>query len=175
MSFSEPEQIVANLNIPRGAQVADIGAGTGFYSFAAAEVIGSNGKVFSLDVQKELLERLKSEASERGFTNITTVWVDAEKPNGTRLRDQSIDVVILANVLFQLEDKNGLVREVNRILKPSGMVLVVDWSESFGGMGPSAEQVFNESLARSLFEENGFTVYETIPAGEHHYGIIFKK
>ncbi len=57
MAFSEPEQIVSQLELAKGSQVADIGTGTGFYSFAAAQAVGPNGRVFALDVQKDLLER----------------------------------------------------------------------------------------------------------------------
>jgi len=174
MPFSEPEQIVAQLNLNKGSQVADIGSGTGFYSFAAAEAVGPSGRVFSLDVQKDLLERIKTEAIAKGVGNITTVWVDAEKPNGTRLRDASISAVIVANVLFQVEDKEGLITEVKRILSPGGIVLVVDWSESFGGVGPHFDQVFNKEAAENLFTSHGFSIVKIVEAGEHHYGVIFK-
>lgn len=175
MPFSEPDQIVAQVGIPKGVQVADIGSGTGFYSFAAAQAVGPNGKVFALDVQKDLLERLKTEATQRGLGNITTVWVDAEKPNGTRLRDDSINIVIAANVLFQIEDKEGFMQEVKRILSSDGMILVVDWMESFGGVGPHSDQVFNKTDAEQLFTSHGFSVAKTIEAGEHHYGLVFQK
>ncbi len=175
MPFSEPKQIVAQLSITKGSQVADIGSGTGFYSFAASEAVGPNGRVFALDVQKDLLERLKAEATEKGIGNITTVWVDAEKPNGTRLRDASIDTAIVANVLFQVEDKEGFIQEVKRILSPNGMILVVDWAESFGGVGPHSDQVFNKDASEQLFTSHGFSVTKTIEAGEHHYGLVFKK
>lgn len=175
MPFSEPDNIVAQLGIPKGVQVADIGAGTGFYSFAAAQAVGPSGKVFALDVQKDLLERLKTEATQRGLGNITTVWVDAEKSNGTRLRDASIHTAIVANVLFQIEDKEGFIQEVKRILAPDGMILVVDWAESFGGVGPHSDQVFNKEAAEQLFTSHGFKVTKTIEAGEHHYGLVFQK
>jgi len=174
MAFSEPDQIVAQLGIERGWHIADIGAGTGFYSFAAARLAGPGGKVFALDVQKDLLERLKGEAQKKGLTNITTVWVDAEKNQGTRLRDQSIDLAILANVLFQIEDKNSLVTEVKRILKPKGKIIVVDWMESFGGIGPHPNQVFNETTAKELFSGAGFTMIKNISSGEHHYGLLMQ-
>lgn len=173
MAFSEPDQIVAQIGIERGWQIADIGAGTGFYSFAAARATGSSGKVFALDVQKDLLERLKNEAQKKGIANITTVWVNAEAAQGTRLRDGSIDLAIAANVLFQIEDKNSFITEVKRILKPKAKILVVDWAESFGGLGPRSDQVFNEQAAQQLFSAAGFTTIKTISSGEHHYGILF--
>jgi ubiquinone/menaquinone biosynthesis C-methylase UbiE len=175
MSFSEPDKIIASINLSKDDHVADIGAGTGFYSFAAAKAVGPSGRVFALDVQKDLLERLKKEATHLGIGNITTVWVDAEKPNGTRLRDHSIHVAIVANILFQVEDKDGLLNEIQRILSREGRVLVVDWTESFGGLGPSSDQVFNQQAATDLFTKYGFKVQATVEAGAHHYGLVFQK
>lgn len=175
MAFSEPEQIVSQIDIQKGSHVADIGTGTGFYSFAAAQAVGPSGRVFALDVQKDLLERLKHEATQRGLGNITTVWVDAEKPNGTRLRDTSINLVILANIFFQAEDKDGLIAEVKRILAPGGSVLIVDWKESFGGVGPRFDQVFDQKQAEQFFNDQGFSLVKNINAGEHHYGLLYSK
>lgn len=174
VSFSDPEKIIADAGIAKASQVADIGAGSGFYSFAAAKAVGPQGNVFALEVQKDLLEKIKNEAIAREVKNLMTVWGDAEKMNGTRLRDHSINTVILANILFQIHDKEALLAEVKRILVPGGNVLVVDWSESFGGLGPRTESVFNQEDAEKLFSTHEFSMVRTLPAGEHHYGIIFQ-
>lgn len=66
--------------------------------------------------------------------------------------------------------------EVNRILRPEGRVLLVDWSESFAGMGPLPHQIFTKQMAEDLFARNNFEkISDSIPAGEHHYGLLFKK
>lgn len=175
MSFSEPEQIVATLGLRDSMQIADIGSGSGFYSIAAARAVAPGGMVYAVDIQKSLLERLVEEAARNNVRNIKTVWGDAEDPQGTHLRDASIDVVIVANIFFQVENKSAMVTEIDRILKPSGKVLVVDWTESFGGLGPQGGQLFPEQQAKTLFETHGYTASQNIPAGEHHYGIVFKK
>jgi ubiquinone/menaquinone biosynthesis C-methylase UbiE len=174
--FSDPNTIVPQLHIQPGAIVADLGAGTGAYSIAISKVVGPTGKVYACDVQKDMLTRLENDARERGATNIQAVLSNIEAHLGTKLRDQSIDWVIVANVLFQAEDREGLIKEISRILKPSGSVLVVDWTESFGNLGPHEKDVINAVDAEKKFTEAGFKKSpQSIQAGSHHYGIIFKK
>lgn len=174
--FSDPEQNVAQLSLGNGNQVADFGAGSGAYSFAAAEAVGNDGKVYAIDVQKDLLEKLKNEARKiRHLMNIEVVWSDLEHLGGTKLRENSMDVVIAANVFFQLEAKDNACMEIKRILKKGGRVLLIDWAGSFGGMGPEAKAVFSEIEARKLFHKHGLVEDREIHAGGHHYGIIFRK
>lgn len=65
--------------------------------------------------------------------------------------------------------------EIRRVLKENGKVLVVDWSDSFNGMGPQPNDIVTESVSRKMFTEKGFEFDEDFDAGEHHYGLIFHK
>lgn len=174
--FASPEENILHLSFRPNMRVADFGAGSGAYSFAIAKKIGEeNGKVFAIDVQKELLERLKSEAERLNLSNIEIIWADIEEHGTTRLADDSIDAAVVSNVLFQAESKEGLVAEVKRVLKPGGQVLLIDWTDSFGGMGPHPGAVISADDARLLFTTAGFSVRSTFDAGEHHYGLILLK
>lgn len=174
--FSDPHAIVPQLAIAPGSSVADLGAGTGAYSFVLADAVGSEGKVYACEIQKDMLARLDNEIRERHVGNIQTIWSNIENRQGTRLRDQSIDWVIAANILFQVEDRPEFAGEVARILKPGGAVLVVDWSESFGNLGPHQNQVVSREEAAHLFESAGFRLApQVVDAGSHHYGIILRK
>ncbi len=174
MSFSDPEQNIAQLNLQHGSVVADFGAGSGFYTLAAARAVGG-GKVYAIDVQKDLLARIKTEAQKQHLSNVELLWADVEKVHGTKLHDASVDAVIVSNILFQLTDRRNLIEEVKRILKPRGRVLAVDWSESAGKFGPRPEQILREDSARALFEHAGMRFEASIKAGSHHYGFIFRK
>ncbi|MFZ2620884.1 MAG: methyltransferase domain-containing protein [Minisyncoccia bacterium] len=173
--FSDPVKNIEQCGIQPGMDVADIGAGSGAYTMTVAKSLASTGRVYAIDVQRELLAKLKNQASREGLYNIEVVLGDIEKPNGTKLRDMSVDLALLCNVLFQLENKQNIVNEIKRILKPTGRVLVVDWADSFGGIGPTKEMVFKKSEAIKLFEKNGFHLDREISAGAHHYGLIYKK
>lgn len=174
--FSNPNTIIAALPIAIGATVADIGAGTGAFSFPVAEKIGPTGKVYACDVQKDILVRLENDARDRGLKNIQTVLSNVEIHQGSKLRDASIDWVIVANVLYQIEDRPAFAKEMARIIKPGGALVLVDWSESFGSLGPQPNTVINKEKAEQLFAEVGLKATPTvIDAGSHHYGIVFRK
>lgn len=175
--FSDPVQIIENLPLLAGSHIADLGAGTGAYSIVLAQRVNAQagGKVFAVEVQKDLLDTIEKEAKEKKLTTITPVWGDAERSGGTRLRDGSIDIVVIANTLFQIDDKQGIATEAARIAKDGGVLLVVDWTDSFEGMGPHKDAVYTKEQAVELFGTHGFDIDREIDAGEHHYGIIMKK
>lgn len=173
--FSNPESNVEAFDLRLGMKVADFGAGSGFYSFAAAKRVGESGRVYAVDVQKDLLVKVKNEARKRGLLNVEVIAGDIEKRGGTRLRDGFLDAVIISNLLFQVPDKNGVADEAARVLKSGGKLLIVDWTDSFGGLGPAPDAVFDKGEAQALFESKGFKLLGEIPAGEHHFGIIMAK
>ncbi len=173
--IDDPKRIVKDFMVREGSVVADLGVGYGYYAYALSEAVGEHGKVFAVDIQKNLLERLKKESDEKGIKNIEIIWGDVEIVGGTKLRADSVDAVIVVNVLFQVESRAGLVSEAARILKTGGKLLLVDWSESFGSMGPQPNMVVDEATARRIFETNTFEFQKNINAGEHHYGMVFVK
>jgi len=172
--FADPKKNIEQFAFHSGMTIADLGAGSGAYSLLAARTVGDLGKVYAIDVQKELLQRIKNDAIKEHLSNIEVVWGDIEKMGGTSLKDDLIDGAIVSNLLFQLQHKDIFRNEVHRILKPEGRVFVIDWTDSFGGIGPHPESVFSLVACRELFKE-GFVVDKEFNAGTHHYGIIFKK
>lgn len=174
--FSDPAKNIEQFSLGKGSYVADFGTGSGFYAFAAAEVVGNTGKVYAIDVQRDLLNKIKNEAENRHLKNIEVIWADLEHLGGTKLRDNSMDAIIVANLFFQLENKDNACVEIKRILKNNGRVLFVDWSSSFNNMGPHKDQIFSKDAAEKLFEKHGFVIdREIVSAGDQHYGIIFRK
>jgi ubiquinone/menaquinone biosynthesis C-methylase UbiE len=173
--FSAPEKNIEQLNLAEHQIVADFGAGSGAYTLAVAAALKGSGKVYAIDVQKDLLTRLASTCKDAHIGNVSFIWGDLEKLGGTKLREQSVDVVIISNVLFQAEDKRVLIDEARRILKQGGTLLVIDWTASFGNLGPEPQQVFHEIDARKLVESLNFSFDRVINAGNFHYGLVFRK
>ncbi|MDO8514666.1 MAG: class I SAM-dependent methyltransferase [bacterium] len=171
--FSSPHENVLQLGLREGMKVGDFGAGSGHYTRAAAAVVGHGGKVYAIDVQEDVLKHIKLNAHAHHQGIINTVWGDMEKPGGTHLRDQSLDAILLANTFFQIENRFALLKEMKRVLKPGGKLMVVDWAGSYGGMGPAPEKVVSEHQAEDFFINGGFHKVKSFRAGPHHYGIVF--
>lgn len=175
MAFSDPKNNIRQFDLYDGQVVADFGAGIGAYSIEAAKEVGESGRVYAVEVQKDLLASIKNRARDEGVFNIEVIWGDIERDGKTKIRDGLIDAVIVSNVLFQVEDKSGFIKEVRRVLKDKGKVLVVDWQSSFNGAGPSLDSIISYDDARALFEDNGFSFIKNISAGDHHYGFVVIK
>lgn len=170
-----PAQILAACNLQVTDSVADFGAGSGFLSRAAAALV-PQGSVFAIEIHREIVNRLARDAQEAHLTNMHPLWGDIELPGGTRLDDESVQFVIVSNVLFHLDDKMACINEAKRILKPGGRMLIVDWSESFGGIGPAPQAVVTQQMAEAFCERAGFKkLQSTLQAGDHHYALLVQK
>lgn len=155
--------------------MADLGAGAGHYTLAAAKIVGQSGHVCAVEIQKDLVEKLKNEAERNQLDHVDVLWADLENPAGSTLSDEAVDVVILSNVLFQIQDEAALLQEAYRILKPGGKALVVDWSDSHGGLGPPEDHIIHPSEAEKLAQHAGFSVAGDIAPGAHHWGVVLVK
>jgi len=175
MAFTNPDNNVSQFGLMEGQDVAVFGSGAGGHSFAAYRAMKGTGRVYAIDVRQEMLDRLKSDARENGAGGIQTVLGNVERVGGTGLRDQSVDAVIIPNTMFSYDDREGVLKEALRLLKPGGRMLLVDWSGSFSSMGPSPDHLFGSFAAEELAQKVGFIYEDKISAGDQHYGIIFSK
>lgn len=163
------------MHLEKGMTVADFGTGSGAYALALARAVGAEGKVYALDVQKDLLAKFRTQAHQAGVRNIEVMWVDLDALRGAKLGDHSVDAIVVANVLFQSEHKENFLREAHRILRPGGELLLIDWSDSFSGMGPYPGHVMKEGAAKELLGRAGFTHKTSFFAGSHHYGLLYTR
>lgn len=173
--FAHPPRNVQALAIEPGMSVADFGSGSGAYALLIAEALAGSGHVYAIDVQKDLLRRTFNEARRRNLQTVKVLWGDLERPNGSKLADDAADLVLISNLLFQVEEKGAVIAEAYRILRRGGRLAIIDWTESFGGMGPDRHSVFPKDEARRVAENTGFAAANEFAAGAHHYGLIFRK
>jgi len=172
--FVIPEVVATHFLLHEGDKVADFGAGSGFFIPVLSAAVGDSGRVFACEIQKQLVEKLGSFARMKGLSNIDPLWCDLEAPRGIKIADHTLDAAILVNTLFQLEDKDTSITEMARTLRPGATMHVIDWSESFSGLGPAPTSVVTKDAAIALFESNGFQYEREYPSGEHHYGLAFR-
>lgn len=173
--FNQPQELVAQFDVVPGMVAADFGAGSGHLTIPLSRAVGDNGTVFAIEIQKEILDRLRSDLSSQGIGNVELMWGDIEHARGTKLKDSSVDRVVMSNTMFQLDEKSGSIKEMSRVLKPDGKVLFIEWSDSHGGLGPVAESIITPDSAKQMFDEGGFSVDHEVVTGTHHYGFVFRK
>lgn len=173
-TFSHPRDNLERIVIGEGSTVIDLGAGSGHYAQAASELVGPEGRVYAIDIQKDLVRRLHGIARTNKLHNMEVIHGDIEKIGGSKIAGGTAEVTLLCNVLFQVEHKDDLVQEALRVTRPGGRVCIIDWVDSNFGMGPDAELIVSQEDARALFEHHAEFVSE-FDAGDHHYGIIMRK
>jgi ubiquinone/menaquinone biosynthesis C-methylase UbiE len=172
--FTDPVKNLKAFGLTENMIVADLGAGSGFYTIPAAEMV-PRGKVYAIEIQRDFLTTIRNKAAEAHLNNVECLLGDVEKIGGTKIRDKIADAVIASNILFQVEDKDKFIEETNRILKPGGKLLFIDWSDNSSGIGASFNKIIPKSEAREMFEKKGFIWQRDIDTGMHHYGIILIK
>jgi ubiquinone/menaquinone biosynthesis C-methylase UbiE len=170
--FAHPAHNAVRLGIEPGMSVADFGAGSGAYIWPIAESLANSGHLYAIDVQQDLLRRIHNEAQKRGITNVKIIWADLEKPKSSKIASHSLDVVLVSNLLFQIEDKRAVFAEAKRVLKEGGKLAVIDWSDSFNMMGPHKKDVVTKEEGKKLLEECGFKADFEFAAGAHHWGLV---
>jgi ubiquinone/menaquinone biosynthesis C-methylase UbiE len=171
--FAHPERNVTAFSIEPGMKVADFGAGSGAYTLAIAERLSGSGTVYAVDIQKDLLRRIKNEANHRRLHGVEVVWGDLDRPGHSKIANHSLDLVLMSNLLFQLHDRDAAFKEARRVLKRTGRLVVIDWNESYGGLGPTREHVCDRTTAIAHARTAGFGLHKEFEAGAHHYGLIF--
>src|SRR3989338_575394 len=166
----DPYKIFEKISLSAGKRVADLGCGrTGHFVFPAVKIVGDKGIVYAVDVVKNILDSIKSMASSEGYDNVQTVWSDIEMPGKTPIPDNSLDVCFYVNVLFQLKNKAGAIKEAARMLKPGGYLVVVDWARRLGMLGPSEERMLSPEKLAGLVSVENLKLVDKILPGEYHY------
>ena len=173
--FVVPEVVSTHFHIKDGDLVADFGAGSGFFLKILSKTVGPEGRVYACEIQKQLVEKIGDFIRLNNLSNVKPLWCDLEEVNGIKLNNDSLDAGLLVNTLFQFEQKALAIKEIKRVIRKGGVLHVIDWSESFAGLGPRPQDVITKDDAIALFEEQGLMLEREYPAGDHHYGFTVRK
>lgn len=173
--FTNPQRTLPLIGVESGMRVADFGSGSGAYVVECAHAVGLDGHVYAVDIQKNLLDTVVAEAERSGYRNITPIWTDMEKEGFTKLNENTLDLVIISNTLFQLKNKTPMFFEAARVLVSGGRLAVIDWEDSFGSMGPQVNMLVGKQDVLDMASQAGLSLEEEFNPGEHHYGLVFSK
>ena len=116
-----PEEVLTEIGLQKGQTVLDFGCGSGLYSIPAAHLVGAEGKVYVLDKHEGPLKVIVENTQKAGLVNVETICSDTL---ATGLSDESVDAVLLYDVIHLIEDRSTLFSEIRRILKPKGVLSI---------------------------------------------------
>lgn len=131
----------------------------------------SKGKVHAIDILREPLSSLESAVRRDRLFNVAIMLADAEK--GVKIMEESIDLVLVTNILFQSGAKMKILEEAKRLLRPGGRILVVDWNPGEAA-GPKSGTISMEE-AMAMAREAGLDPEKEISAGKYHWGLLLTK
>ena len=142
------------LGIAEGSVVADLGAGSGWFTVRLASRVGPNGKVFAEDIQPEMIEVIRRRVNRENLQR--TVEVKLGKADDPELPDNILDAVLIVDSYYEMEQPVVLLRNVARALKKNGRIGIVNFTKAGGGPGPlmeervDPERVIREAAAAGL-------------------------
>ena len=173
-NFLSPNQIFQQIDIKQGMTVADLGCGSGFMAVAAAQIVGDDGKVFAVDVQKKALSEINSNIKLHGLRNVETVWANVEKVGSLKIKDNSVDISLLIHILHQSKMRKNIFEETRRITKKEGKIVIVEWRKEDISMGSSMELRLDRDELLKEVEKAGLKHIKDLKVDNHHYGFLMQ-
>src|SRR5665648_46814 len=174
----DADRLFEELGLGLDTNLLDVGSGVGNYALAAAERMGptDGGRIYAVDLWKEGITLLQTEAARRGFARIVPMVADVGSviPVG----DESVDVCLIATVLHDLVldgTHEGALREMSRTLKSDGLLAVVEFEKVDGPPGPPKDIRLNPQELEAIVTRFGFEPSKMVAVGPYHYLSLFTK
>lgn len=167
-----PDSLVNALEIPAGASVAEIGSGTGYFTWRLAQKVGPGGKVFAVDVQQPMLDLTAQTIKKHQLSNVQLVLGAETDPH---LPPASLDLVLIANAYHEFSQAEAMLTALHRSLKPDGRLVVIEFSEGrpFGPMDKAERMTIDQ--IRAEIEPVGFELDRLMDLLPIQHGLIFTK
>jgi len=173
--FMNPDRILRDIEVKKGDVVADLGCGSGFFVIPASTIVDSGGKIYAVDILSSELEKTKGNAKTYGLWNIEYIQADLEVTKSTGIPSASVDIVMISNTLSQTQRDDKVIEEANRILKPKGKLVIIDWDRVKTSFGPRLEDRPEKEDIIGIAREIGLKLEKNLETGLYHYGLIFRK
>lgn len=170
--WQRPDQIMDGLAIAEASVVADIGAGSGWFTIKIARRVGPNGIVYAQDVQQVMLTAIMRRVKREGLTNVRPVLGRESDP---RLPPGALDAALIVDTYSEIEDRVALLANIARALKPQGRIGVVDFKLGGGGPGPPAEERVSPDVVVRDAERAGLQLLKQDAIEPYQYFLIFSR
>jgi ubiquinone/menaquinone biosynthesis C-methylase UbiE len=169
-AWQKPDEVVQQLQLRPGDVVADIGAGTGYFTRRFAAAVGPSGKAMGLDIESTMVTHINDDAQKRGLTNLSARQVP---PNDPQLAPQSVDVVFLCDTYHHMQDRVAYARRLAQALKPGGRVVIVDFQKRPLPLGPPMEWKLAPEIVTEEFRQAGFQLARSLEFLPYQYFLEF--
>jgi ubiquinone/menaquinone biosynthesis C-methylase UbiE len=174
--YAKRREIVSALELRRGMSVADLGAGTGFFTRLFSEKVGESGKVYAIDIAPQFLNHIAAESKRLGQTNVVTVRGDQDE---IKLPQAPVDLIFLSDVYHHLEKPEKALASMHRALRAEGSLVVIDFDKV---EGQSTDFVLkhvraSKNVFRKEIEMAGFQEMRVVkpPALKENFFLRFQK
>lgn len=169
-TYQKPQEVLAALNIKPGEVIADIGAGSGYFTFRLAQHVGAKGKVYAVDVSPDMIEHINRRIRELKATNVVSVLADPDDP---LLPDHSVDRFFFSDSWHHIDNKNKYLALIKQMLKPGGAVVMIDFHKKELPLGPPPQmKIAREDLIKQM-ESNGFRLAKEHTFLPYQYFLVF--
>ena len=170
-AWQKPEEVVKALGLSPGMCVADLGAGTGYFSRYLARAVGEGGTVLAVDPEPNLVVHLRERSEKEKTANVVPILASFDNP---RIPAASADVVLVVDTFHHIDDRVGYFRRLRRALKPGGRVAIVDFKKKNLPVGPPPEHKLRRSEIVSEMESAGYKLVAQPDVLPYQYFLIFQ-
>jgi ubiquinone/menaquinone biosynthesis C-methylase UbiE len=169
-TWQKPEEVMKHLQLRAGDVVADIGAGTGYFTRRFATAVGPQGKAIGLDIETTMVTHINNEAKKHGVANLTARQVP---PNDPQLAPQSVDVVFICDTYHHMQDRVAYARLLATALKPGGRIVIIDFYKRELPIGPPVEWKLTPEAVTEEFRQAGFQPLRAVDFLPYQYFLEF--
>lgn len=172
--FLNPNLVIAQAGLMQGQTVVDLGCGSGFYVLPAAQMVGSAGTVYAVDILEDKLAATISITGQFGYKNVKVVRADLSRPF-LDLPEGYCDVVITGNIFHEITPRDQLIKNIYRLLKTGGRLLAVEWKKTATPFGPPLDKRIDQQQLEILLMQAGLRKNKELEADSYHYAVLFEK
>jgi len=171
-AWQKPAEVVSALALKPGESVADIGAGSGYFSVRFAAAVGPSGKVYAVDIEREMLTHIEARAKAEHLSNIQTVLADPDDP---KLPPSSVDVIFICDTLHHISGREKYYPLLLRALKPGGRLVNVDFQKKPDiTLGPPFAMRIDQQDMIKEAEAGGFHLVGQFDFLPYQYFLVFQ-
>lgn len=171
-SEEHPDQALDALKIPRGATVADIGAGVGYYAWRLADRVGPSGIVYGEDIQQGMLDQLERNMKDRHLANVRPVLGTIDDP---KLPRDAVDLVILVDVYHEFSEPEKMLDRIRESLKPGGRLVLLEYRGEDPKVPIRPEHKMTVKQVRAEVEPEGYRFEQSLEVLPWQHIIVFRK